>query len=107
MALRTIHPIDGLAVALAMIRPDWSVTHVAAVLARSSGSHSEIAQRALTLALDPDVRTPNGIENADMRRYDRVPVLPSVSDLLAETDDRNLCGHGGVRGRCPFCRGAA
>jgi len=100
MALRAIHPIDAMAVTLATIRPDWSPTHIRAVLARSNGSTRDLARRALTLALDPDVRTPNGIENADMRRYEPTPVLPTVAEALAPT----LCAHEFRVGGCPMCR---
>lgn len=104
MALRAIHSLDGLAVALAMLRPDWDVAAIRAVLGRSNGSTRDIARRALTLALDPDVRTPNGIENADMRRYDTTPVLPTVAEALA----LELCPRhtpAGFRAdACPMCR---
>ena len=99
-ALREIHPLDAMAVTLAMIRPDWSPTHIRAVLARSNGSTRDLARRALTLALDPDVRTPNGIENADMRRYDPTPVLPTVAEAL----NPQLCAHEFRVGACPVCR---
>ena len=104
MALRAIHSLDGLAVALAMLRPDWDVVAIRATLARSNGSHRDLARRALTLALDPDVRTPNGIENADMRRYDPTPVLPSVAEALSLEFCPEHTDAGFRVDACPLCR---
>lgn len=107
MALRSIHPIDAMTVTLATLRPDWSPTRIRAVLLRSNGSNEALAKRALTLALDPDVRTPNGIENADMRKYDPTPVLPSVAEALT----LKLCpvheDDGFRADACPKCRRAS
>ena len=100
-AIRDIHPLDALAVTVCWLRPDWNITLTRAILARSNGSHHELAERALRVALDPDARTPAAIENAGpVRRTDTVPRLPTVDEAL----NPELCPHEFRRGACPACR---
>ncbi len=80
---RSIDPLTALAATIGLLRPEWRHDVIRAVLARTSGSWHDIARRALTVALDPEQRTPLGIENADMRRYDATPVPPSITEQIA------------------------
>lgn len=99
--LRDIHPLDALAVTIAWIRPDWNIGAIRGVLARSNGSHAELAERALRVALDPGVRTPAAIENAGpIRRSDTPVTYPTVDEAL----NPPLCPHEFRRGACPACR---
>ena len=68
---REVTPLDALAAAVCLIRPDWNHTTVRSTLLRTHGSWREIATRALRVALDDDARTPYAIENGDMRRYEK------------------------------------
>lgn len=103
-ALRDIHPLDALAVTVAWIRPDWNITLLRAVLARCNGSHHELAERALRVALDPDARTPAAIENAGpIRRTNVAQTYPTVDEAL----NPDLDGHGFPVGACPVCRKGA
>lgn len=68
---REVTPLDALAAAVCLIRPDWNHTTVRSTLLRTHGSWREIATRALRVALDDDARTPFAIENGDMRRYEK------------------------------------
>lgn len=100
-ALRDIHPLDALAVTVALLRPDWNVAAVRGVLARSNGSHTELAERALRVALDPDARTPGALENAGpVRRSDGAQTYPTVAEALNPVLD----SHGFRVGACPECR---
>ena len=94
MALRDVHPLDAMAATVALIRPDWNPEAIRAVLARTHGSTHELARRALTVALDPDQRTPLGIENADLRRYEPTPGPQRYAP-------------GGYRCGCPDCAASA
>jgi len=100
-ALRDIHPLDALAVTIAWLRPDWNLGAIRGVLARSNGSHHELAARALRVALDPDARTPGAIENAGpIRRLEPVQTYPTVTEAL----NPELCAHEFRIGACPTCR---
>lgn len=102
--LRDIHPLDALAVTVAWIRPDWNITLLRAVLARCNGSHHELAERALRVALDPDARTPAAIENAGpIRRANVAQTYPGVDEAL----NPELDPHGFPVGACPVCRKGA
>lgn len=103
-ALRDIHPLDALAVTVAWIRPDWNIALLRAVLARCNGSHHELAERALRVALDPDARTPAAIENAGpIRRNNVAQTYPTVDEAL----NPDLDPHGFPVGACPICRKGA
>ena len=99
--LRDIHPLDALAVTIAWIRPDWNIGAIRGVLARSNGSHHELAERALRVALDPGVRTPAAIENVGpIRRNDTPVTYPTVDEAL----NPPLCPDHGSALPCPLCR---
>lgn len=101
--LRDIHPLDALAVTVAWLRPDWNLGAIRGVLARCNGSHAELVERALILALDPDVRTPGALENAGpVRRAEPAQTYPSVHEAL----NPELCAHEFRVGACPVCRRA-
>ena len=102
--LRDIHPLDALAVTVAWIRPDWNIALLRAVLARCNGSHHELAERALRVALNPDARTPAAIENAGpIRRVNVAQTYPTVDEAL----NPELDAHGFPVGACPICRKGA
>lgn len=87
--LREVTPLDALAAAVCLIRPDWNHAAVRSTLARTNGSWREIATRALRVALDGDSRTPYAIENGDMRRYEkseaeRHPSAITYAERMAE-----------------------
>ena len=103
-ALRDIHPLDALTVAVCWLRPDWNIALLRAVLARCNGSHHELAERALRVALDPDARTPAAIENAGpIRRANVAQTYPNVDEAL----NPDLDAHGFPVGACPVCRKGA
>lgn len=97
---RTIPPIDALTAVACLLRPDWPPALVRATLARTSGSWRDLATRTLRVALDPDQRTPLGIENADMRRYESTPRHLT----RAEWETAPRCDHGAIAGACALCR---
>lgn len=108
-AQRSIDPLTALAATIGLLRPDWRHDAIRAALVRTSGSWREVARRALHVALDPDQRTPLGIENADMRPYDATPLPPTPDELR----NAGRCEHGAVvrtvagRPACPLCRTGA
>lgn len=103
--LRDIHPLDALAVTIAWIRPDWNLGAIRGVLARSNGSHDELAERVLRVCLDPDARTPGALENAGaIVRRETPQTYPTVAEALAANEADALDDHGFPPGRCPFCR---
>ena len=110
-ALRDIHPLDAFAVTLAWIRGDWNLGAVRGVLARCHGSHHELAERALRVALATDAQgrflaaTPAAIENAGAIRREPAPqTYPTVAEAL----EPELCeAHEFRVGACPECRRSA
>ena len=99
-AMRDIPAVDTLAAAVCLIRPDWNHAAVRAVLLRTGGSWRDLATRALRVALNPDQRTPLGIENADLREYEPTQTPPT----LTEYRNAPRCDHGAEVGKCFPCR---
>ena len=81
--IRQIHPLDALTATIGAIRPDWPIHGIRAALANTGGSWHDIARRALTVALDPDTRSPWRITNADLRPYAPTPLPPSLDEQIA------------------------
>lgn len=103
--LRDIHPLDALAVTAALLRPDWNLAAIRGILARTHGSHDELAERVLRVCLDPDARTPGALENAGaIVRRETPQAYPTVAEALAANEADALDDHGFPPGRCPFCR---
>ena len=103
--LRDIHPLDALAVTAALLRPDWNLAAIRGILARTHGSHDELAERVLRVCLDPDARTPGALENAGaIVRRETPQTYPTVAEALAANEADALDDHGFPPGRCPFCR---
>jgi len=97
-----------MAVTVALLRPDWHIGAIRGVLGRTRASRIELAERVLLVALDPEQRTPLGIENGDLRRYKPEPMTyPTVAEALATTAEENLDEHDFPHGRCPVCRRGA
>lgn len=105
-AIREIPPLDAIAATICLIRPEWRHGLVRATLARTNGSWRELAIRGLRIALDADVVTPLGLENADRRRYEQADMAPRPEDHRAylKAIDKADCGHGDLAEKCALCR---
>lgn len=89
------------------IRPEWSAEDVYAWALRDERPWSDVVAAGINGARDRSIRQVGGLQFAGPAAPSPVMTYLSGREALAEAEDRNICEHGGIVGRCPLCRGAA